>query len=489
MLFNSYIFIFLFFPLALIGYYTLNYFKQNKLAMIFLVGMSFWFYAYNNIYYLFMLIGSILLNFLLVEGMDKIKNRHGRRICFLGGVLLNLGILFFFKYYDFFVENMNVALKTEMPFLRLALPIGISFYTFQQLSYIVDFYKNECEKYSLVEYALYVSFFPQLIAGPIVYHTEIIPQFRDSKNWKINYVNLSKGIYAFACGLAKKVLIADIFSRVVVVGFGNISELSTLSAILVMICYSLQIYYDFSGYCDMAYGIGFFFNIQLPINFNSPYKADSISDFWNRWHMTLNRFFIKYVYIPLGGNRKGKFRTYFNQIFVFFVSGLWHGANWTYIFWGGANGIAVALNRAGKKWIDKVPRTIRTAVTYVFFLFTLVIFRSNSMHQAGEFFYQLFCVRGDVRDIYAPLLDSFNSMIEVSALQKIGFAPLIDRLPWFFLVLYMLIVLVASFTLKNTQEKVAKMKFSKKEIVVIASMMIWSIMSLSEVSEFLYYNF
>lgn len=489
MLFNSYIFVFLFFPLALIGYYGLNIIKQDKLAMIFLVGMSLWFYAYNNIYYLFLLMGSISLNFLLVEGMDRIKNKFGRRICFLSGVLLNLGILFFFKYYDFFMENMNATLKTEMPFLRLALPIGISFYTFQQLSYIIDFYKNECEKYSFIEYALYVSFFPQLIAGPIVYHTEIIPQFRNPKNRKINYTNLSKGIYAFACGLAKKVLIADIFSRVVVVGFENISELSTLSAILVMICYSLQIYYDFSGYCDMAYGIGFFFNIELPINFNSPYKADSISDFWNRWHMTLNRFFIKYVYIPLGGNRKGKFRTYFNQIFVFLVSGLWHGANWTYIFWGGINGIAAALNRACKKWVDKVPRVIRTAVTYVFFLFTLIIFRSNSMHQAREFFHQLFWGGGDVGDIYMPILDSFNSMVEVKALYKIGFAPLSDSFSWLFLVLYMLIVLVASFTLKNTQEKVAEMKFSKREILVIAVMMVWSIMSLSEVSEFLYYNF
>lgn len=489
MLFNSYIFIFLFFPLALAGYYGLNYLKQYKLAMAYLVGMSFWFYAYNNIYYLFILIGSILLNFLLVEGIDRGRNKLGGHLCFWGGIILNLGILFFFKYYDFFMENMNAALKTQMPFLRLALPIGISFYTFQQISYIVDYYRQECEKYSLLEYALYVSFFPQLIAGPIVYHTELIPQFREERNKKINYTNLSKGIYAFSCGLAKKVLVADIFSRVVSVGYDHIPELSSLSVILVMLCYSLQIYYDFSGYCDMAYGIGFFFNIELPINFNSPYKADSISDFWNRWHMTLNRFFIKYVYIPLGGNRKGKIRTYINQIFVFFVSGLWHGANWTYIIWGGVNGVAVALNRAGKRWFDKIPRVIRTAVTYIFFLFTLVLFRSDSMHQAGEFFYQLFHGGGGAGDIYMPMLDSFNSMIEINALYRIGFEPLINSLPWFFLVLYMLIVLVASFTFRNTQEKVARIKFSWKEIIKIAVMMIWSIMSLSEVSEFLYYNF
>lgn len=489
MLFNSYIFIFLFFPLVLIGYYGLNYIKRHKLAMIFLIGMSFWFYAYNNIYYLFILLGSILLNFLLVEGMDRNRNKKIRRICCLCGVFLNLGILFFFKYYDFFIENMNVTLKTELPFLRLALPIGISFYTFQQLSYIIDFYKQECEKYSFLEYALYVSFFPQLIAGPIVYHTELIPQFRKEENKKINYTYLSKGIYAFSCGLAKKVLVADIFSRVVSVGYDHISELNSISAILVMLCYSLQIYYDFSGYCDMAYGIGLFFNIELPINFNSPYKADSISDFWNRWHMTLNRFFVKYVYIPLGGNRKGKIRTYLNQIVVFLVSGLWHGANWTYIFWGGINGIAVALNRAGKRWFDKIPRVIRIAITYIFFLFTLVVFRSDSMHQAGEFFYQLFHAGGGLEDIYVPMLEGFNSMIEISALYRIGFGTLLDRFPWFFLVLYMMIVLTASFTFKNTQEKVAVMQFTWKEIVTIAIMMIWSIMSLSEVSEFLYYNF
>ena len=230
---------------------------------------------------------------------------------------------------------MNYAAKTNFGLLGLALPLGISFYTFQQLSYVIDAYRRECEQYSLLEYAAYVSFFPQLIAGPIVYHDELIPQFR-KKFSSLNYTNLSKGIYAFALGMAKKVLIADTFSKVVVVGYTDVGALNMVSALIVMVCYSLQIYFDFSGYCDMALGIGYLFDMELPINFNSPYKAASIVEFWDRWHMTLTRFFTKYVYIPLGGSRRGRVRTYVNIFIVFFVSGIWHGANWTFLLWGDA---------------------------------------------------------------------------------------------------------------------------------------------------------
>lgn len=486
MLFNSYIFIFIFLPLVLAGYYLLNKFNKHKLAILFLTLMSFWFYGYNNKYYLIILVISILLNHLLVTGMERYEAR--KKLFLACGVILDLGILFFFKYYDFFLDNLNTFIKAEdMPFLRLALPIGISFYTFQQLTYLIDFYHGECERYSLLEYANYVTFFPQLIAGPIVYHTELIPQFRDENNHHFNAENFARGVYAFACGLAKKVLVADIFARAVTAGFANVDALNSPSAIIVVLSFAIQVYFDFSGYCDMAYGIGYMFNVILPINFNSPFKSASISEFWNRWHMTLNRFFTKYVYIPLGGSRKGKVRTYINTLSVFLLSGLWHGANWSYIAWGGSYGVLACIDRAGKKYLKKIPRVLGIIINFVFFFFTCIFFRSNTIADALVIYKRIFA--GTFDGISSTMCDAINSCLEVKALYRLGLGGVMNACPWFALAAYMLIVYVMCFAAKNTQEKVAAMKFNFKEIIIIAIFMIGSIISLSQISVFLYYNF
>lgn len=487
MLFNSYIFIFLFLPLVLIGYYGLNYLKQNKLSMIFLVGMSLWFYGYNNIYYLFILVGSVLVNHILSLGLHKSKTRKIRILLLWAGIIINISILFYFKYFDFFIENMNVILKKEYTLLHIVLPLGISFYTFQQLSYIIDCYKNECEPYSLLEYATYVTFFPQLIAGPIVYHSELIPQFKDEKNHRLNYENLSKGIYAFARGLGKKVLLADTLSKIVVLGYGNISALNTLSAIIVMICYALQIYFDFSGYCDMAYGIGYMFNVKLPVNFNSPYKAESIGDFWDRWHMTLTRFFTKYVYIPLGGNRKGVARTYINILIVFLVSGFWHGAAWTFVVWGIINGIGVALDRAVGKYWKKLPKAIKLGFTFIFSTFAWSLFRAESFVEAKALWQQLF--NGGSGSIYEPITSMFNGLTEARFLSRMGLNGIINMCPWLLVIIFIIVLMVVCFFPKNTQEKVENMKYTGPRLASIVLIMTWSIISLSEISEFLYFIF
>lgn len=490
MLFNSYIFIFLFFPLVLIGYYGLNYVKQYKLALGYVTCMSFWFYGYNSIEYLIMLVLSILVNFTLVEAMSRVKVSMSRKVLLGAGLLWNLGVLFYFKYYDFFIENVNAALKTEFTLLELMLPLGISFYTFQQLSYVIDYYRGECEKYSLLEYAMYVSFFPQLIAGPIVYHDELIPQFRKEENKRLNYENLSKGLYAFSMGLAKKVLIADTLSKIVIIGYDKALDLNATSALLVMVCYSLQIYFDFSGYCDMAYGIGYMFNVELPVNFNSPYKACSIMDFWDRWHMTLTRFFTKYVYIPLGGNRKGAVHTYFNVMVTFFVSGLWHGADWTFILWGALNGIASVIERwkISKMISQWIPKAIKVCITFILVTFAWSIFRAEYVRQAVVIFWgHLF--KGDFGKIYPRMTDTFNDLLEMKLLYRLGFGGIITEYPGLFLILFVLIVLLCCFFMRNTQEKVKVMKYSCGNIITIVVLMVWSIMSLSEVSEFLYFNF
>ncbi len=487
MLFNSYIFIFLFLPLALAGYYGLNHLKQYKLGMIWLIGMSMWFYGYNSVQYLLILVVSILLNYLLVEIMSKANLHKSRRLLMIVGVLLNLGILFYYKYYDFFIENVNAVLKTDIHLLQIVLPLGISFYTFQQLSYVIDYYRQDCEKYSLLEYAAYVSFFPQLIAGPIVYHDELIPQFRDESRKKINTDSFSKGIYAFVLGLAKKVLIADTFSKIVTIGYQSVGELNTPTILLVMVCYSMQIYFDFSGYCDMAYGIGYMFNVELPVNFNSPYKAVSIVDFWDRWHMTLTRFFTRYIYIPLGGSRRGKIRTYVNVMIVFFVSGVWHGANWTFILWGVINGIANVVHKIFGKWIERIPKVLRMGITFVFCTFAWSLFRADSVKQAQKLWNRM--LHAGWGPIYTPVTDKFNNMVEMEVLYRLGLGNLITAQPWIFVTLFTVIVTIACFTMRNTQEKTSDMKYTNGRIVTITVLFIWSVMSLSEVSEFLYFNF
>lgn len=487
MLFNSYIFVFLFFPVVVIGYYWLHHMKWKKAALGYLIMMSMVFYGYQNIRYLAILIASILFNYLLVFLMGKGRKALQRRVCLAAGLLLNMGILFCFKYYDFFVENVNALFRTDYQFLRLVLPLGISFYTFQQLSYVIDSYRGECEQYSLLEYAAYVSFFPQLIAGPIVYHDELIPQLRAVENHRIQYGNMSKGIYAFALGMAKKVLVADSLSKVVTAGYANIGALNCVSTVFVMICYSMQIYFDFSGYCDMAYGIGFLFNVELPINFNSPYKAASVREFWDRWHMTLTRFFTKYVYIPLGGSRRGKLRTYLNVMVVFLVSGVWHGANWTFILWGVVNGFGNLFDRLFDRMLNKIPRVIRVPATFCFCSIAWSMFRASSVEQGFEIIGRL-CVHGDGM-IHAAVLEAFQGIFEIKILSRLGGNVRMHSYPWLLPAFVCAALLLACQCMRNTQEKVNDGRYGKRRIAATVALLVWSILSLSEVSEFLYFNF
>ncbi len=487
MLFNSYIFVFLFFPLAVAGYYWLHHMRLEKAALGYLTVMSMIFYGYNSTRYLIILMVSIAVNYLLVRVMNRWETTAGRRLFLILGVLYNIGILFCFKYYDFFIGNVNAAFGTDYPFLRLVLPLGISFYTFQQLSYVIDSYRGDCGRYSLLEYAAYVSFFPQLIAGPIVYHDELIPQLRAEENHHIQYGNLCRGLYAFALGMAKKVLVADTLSKVVTVGYAKVDALNSVSTILVMLCYSLQIYFDFSGYCDMAYGIGFMFNVELPVNFNSPYKAASVREFWDRWHMTLTRFFTKYVYIPLGGSRRGTVQTYVNVMIVFLVSGIWHGANWTFILWGAVNGLGNLFDRIFDFALRRIPRAVRVAVTFCFCTVAWSMFRADSVGQGLRMIRNL-GKYGDGR-LYGELVTILNQTVEVRLLGRMGLDPLIQSYPWVVPEVFVLLLILACLMLRNTQEKVNDGNYGVWRIVVIVVLLLWSIMSLSEVSAFLYFNF
>lgn len=499
MLFNSYIFIFLFFPLVILGYFGLNHLKMYRTALAFLAIMSFWFYGSHSIRYLLILILSMLINYGLVMLMDRLSQKTSRLLCLWSGLLFNIGILFYFKYYDFFIDNLNTVTGGSLPLLRLALPLGISFYTFQQLSYVIDAYRKDCERYSLLEYAAYVSFFPWVSMGPIVHHGEMIPQFRDPVRKTLCFSNMSKGLYGFSLGLAKKVLLADTFAKIVTIGYGDIAGLNTPSALLVMLCYSLQIYFDFSGYCDMAMGIGSMLNLELPINFNSPYKALSITDFWSRWHMTLTRFFTRYIYIPLGGNRKGITRTCLNILIVFLISGIWHGANWTFIVWGLLHGIVMICERLARHIKansdaskntgngQKLLKPLKWLLTFIFVTFAWSIFRAENLPQVWQLWTRLFT--GGFGSICATITDAFGKLVEISFLYRLGLSSIIDVHTYLPVTIFTVSALLGCFCMKNTQEKTATFTFSKGKIVLVTVLMLWSIVSLSEISEFLYSNF
>ncbi len=340
------------FPISLSSWYGLNKLKKYRMAQCFLIAMSLWFYAYFNVNYLAVILLSCVANYLFSLLLTRSKEPAFHRAVLIAGCIVNIGILGVFKYYNFFVENLNTVFRTGFTCRHILLPLGISFFTFQQLSFVIDRCKGKAPHYSLPDYLNFVTFFPQLTAGPIVLHSEIVPQFQDLTKRRFAMNDFAQGICCFVFGLSKKVLLADTLAGAVNYGFSEIAKLDTPAAVMVAVSFALELYFDFSGYCDMAIGIGRMFRIRIPDNFNAPYKSASVKEFWKRWHMTLGRFFTQYVYIPLGGSRKGTLRTIRNTMIVFLLSGLWHGADWSFVLWGFLHGVGVSVNVISGFWKD-----------------------------------------------------------------------------------------------------------------------------------------
>jgi D-alanyl-lipoteichoic acid acyltransferase DltB (MBOAT superfamily) len=507
MQFNSFIFILVFLPAALLGYFGLCNLGREKAAKAFLLLMSLWFYGYFNLSYLLVICSSILINFLLSRAMGKSGITEGAKKALLTlGLLFNVGLIFYFKYYDFFISNVNQVFHTDFVLRHVVLPLGISFFTFQQISFIVDSYRGETEGYSFLEYALFVAYFPQLVAGPIVLHSQLIPQFRDEKRRHVDPDSMAKGIMLFTRGLAKKVLIADTFGTAVAWGFSHADvftgeeALAVYEIIIVMLSYTFQIYFDFSGYSDMAIGLGCMFNFDIPMNFNSPYKALSVADFWKRWHMTLTGFLTKYIYIPLGGNRKGKIRTYINIMVVFLVSGIWHGANWTFILWGLIHGLGQCFNRATtglyKKLMKAIPeggpgalltgliKCVQWVVTFAFVNVAWLLFRADSV---GQWL-------GLMKRLFVPYYEIRTELLECFRIPKIGavFSMLhLDSMEnaalYFSLFAVMGLALVLCLCFKNNYER--EYKKNALSLVFTWAVLVVSVLSLSRISTFLYFNF
>lgn len=484
MLFNSYEFIFLFFPICIVGYFLLNKFSY-ALGEYLLIVASFYFYAYFNPSYFLIIFGSIVGNYFLTYIMRNAKNGLLKKIYLYIGILVNVGILFYYKYMGFFIENINLLFKTDFTVINILLPLGISFFTFQQLSYVIDSYNDTVPLYTFRQYALFVTFFPQLIAGPIVLHNEMIPQFEDDSKKRFNWDNFAVGLMAFSFGMAKKVLVADSFGNVVNWGFANINCLGTTNAIFVMLSYTIQIYFDFSGYCDMATGIGKIFNIDLPMNFNSPYKALSVTEFWKRWHMTLTRFLRTYVYFPLGGNRKGRVRTYINLFVVFLVSGIWHGANYTFIVWGIMHGFVMVIERIFKDKLEVIHPALRWITTFIFVNVAWVIFRADSLSIAMTLIKQILYF--NFTPLSAEMCASFGCIILQTMFRFIGKVGI--YLQTTYPVYLMMGALFIILWCKNTNEKICHFKASTTNALLCAILLFVSIISLSGESTFLYFNF
>jgi len=384
MLFNSPVFIFLFLPVVWLCFAFLVRLIPHKdrwpIGLLLLSSLVF--YGWWDYRYLGMLLGSICFNYWIGLLLSKPSSSRLLRWVLGFGVAMNVLLLVIFKYLDFAIESVNAISGAGLEPIGIVLPLAISFFTFQQIAYLVDCHSGRVKDFSFVNYALFVSFFPQLIAGPIVHHGEILPQFKDPDMRRIDCANVASGIFLFVMGLAKKVLLADQLSPFVQSGYASPEMLSAGDAWMLSLTYSMQLFLDFCGYSEMAIGLARMFNIRIPVNFLNPYRAVDLQDFWRRWHITLSTFLRDYLYIPLGGNRSGAFRVGIKVMLTFAIGGIWHGAGWNFLIWGVLHGIGQVGLRLWRGAGFRMPSFAGWAVTFLFVNIAWVFFRSPDFETA-----------------------------------------------------------------------------------------------------------
>jgi len=469
LLFSSSVFLFQFLPLVLFLFYII---KTYRLRLGLLLLSSLVFYAYWNYKYLGLLFLSILIDYYVGIWIDESKVQSKRKRLLILSLVSNLGILFVFKYFNFFIDSVNslsnylgVGVGSSLT-LSLVLPVGISFYTFQSMSYTIDVYRRKTNAHrDFLAFFTYVSFFPQLIAGPIIRYSDLLPQLESNTNisrfeWKF----INQGIYFFVVGLAKKILIADRVGVAIDPLIADLTNVSSLEAWIAMFGYAVQLYFDFSGYSDMAVGLGKFFHLDFPQNFASPYKSKNITEFWRRWHLSLSSWLRDYLYISLGGNRKGPSRTYFNLLTTMLLGGLWHGAGWNFVIWGAMHGGALAFERKlkGLSFSIAVPDFIRTGICFFYVCLAWVFFRAESFDKAIMWFERMFAFDSHTT---LNILGRHESRMIVAMIVGLGIA----------------------FKAKNTFEKFDS--YSKLRFVGMAVLFVFSLMYLRAESVFLYFQF
>ncbi|MBP5643486.1 MAG: MBOAT family protein [Bacteroidales bacterium] len=390
MVFSSNVFLVFFLPAFLICYFISPKSWRNIVLLLF----SIIFYAYGAPEFVLYLLGSTIINFYLVKLMHKTGSQRLKKLYCGLAIAVSLGLLVYFKYANFFADNFNAILGAiglhSFTFTRILLPIGISFFTFQSITYIIDTYRGNNEPMSrLTDYMLYIIMFPQLIAGPIVRYCDIEGEIRQRD---YRWSECLQGFYRFIIGLSKKILIADVIgAQVDTLLGGDLSLMNSGTAWITITAYTMQLYFDFSGYSDMAIGLGKIMGFHFPENFDNPYNSASITEFWRRWHITLGSFMRNYLYIPLGGNRCSKSRMYLNLWVVFLLSGFWHGANWNFIIWGAYHGIWLVLERIGlKKFYEKIGKAPSVVITFIITMVGWAIFRIENLHDVWTFISRLF---------------------------------------------------------------------------------------------------
>ena len=475
MVFSSYVFILAFLPVVLSVYYALSRLKNGIYQRLFLIAASLFFYGYYNTRYLILIAASIAVNYGIARAIQRHRARAGRLLLVIG-ILFNVGLIGYFKYYDFFVENINAVFGCSFALRHLLLPLGISFFTFQQLSFLISVWRGEEKVERFRDYCIFVTFFPQLVAGPIVLYSEMIPQFKDERRRFFNPDHFASGIWLFSVGLFKKAVIADTLALFADNGFG-MTNLGLAAGWITALSYTLQIYFDFSGYSDMAVGLGRMFNIDIPFNFRSPYRSESISEFWRRWHITLGRALSTYVYKPLGGNRRGLFRTCVNLFLTFLVSGLWHGAAWTFVLWGALHGLFVVAERILDKPLQKIPKPVRVCGTFLVVTALWVLFRADGFGQALEVWRGMVAF-GD------PAISQLDTIVGTAA--YIDFPLALDCV--YILVLEAVLLFVV-FRCPNSSDLLDRFTPSRKTMIAAAVLFTVALLCLARESVFIYFNF
>jgi alginate O-acetyltransferase complex protein AlgI len=507
MLFNSSVFILGFLPITLLVLWLLSKYRLSQFVLPWLLVSSLFFYSYWNIFapagqtptpgYIILIILSVVFNHQVGAAIAAAQPYSNRaKLLLIVGTIINLSMIAYYKYANFFLDVVGGFFSAEWNLGTLILPLGISFYTFTQIAYLVDAYRGEVkgQNYDLPTYSVFILFFPQLIAGPILRHDELIPELRNLKNFVFSGQNFATGLTIFTLGLAKKIIIADTLSQWVAPVFSNAESLTFIESWVGALSYTFQLYFDFSGYSDMAVGLGYMFNTTLPSNFNSPYKATSITDFWRRWHITLSNFLRDYLYIPLGGSRKGEVRRYTNLMITMLLGGLWHGAGWTFILWGGLQGFLLSINHGWRKLEQKlniaIPAFIAWGMTFLTVIVGWVIFRAQNLPDAIAILKTMSGLNGIVIP-GAPggrlsMLSQFG--IEVKTWSSLTYLPEFfgsQSLTFLVLIALMIVVTFAP----NTQEISKRITFNKWWGMGLGLLAGYCILSLNRVSEFLYFQF
>lgn len=482
MLFNSYAFLLIFMPAVLLAMTMLRRFDHSDYIVPLLSLASLAFYAYWDPRYVPLLLGSILFNFLVGTALTRRPDAGPRNLILTAGLVANLALLGYLKYAGFFAENLNSLLGAQIGVVRVVLPLGVSFFTFTQIEYLVDAWRGKALKYSLGEYVLFVSFFPHLIAGPILCHREVIPQFKHNlQQWSDEA--FAVGCVFFALGLFKKVIIADSLAPWANEAFASVGSLTLVDAWAGALAYTFQLYFDFSGYSDMAVGLALMLNIRIPYNFDSPYKSFSIIEFWRRWHITLSNFLRDYLYIPLGGSRRGPARQIANLFATMLLGGMWHGAGWTFIAWGAWHGMLLSLNHVWRRTRRKLSPLLAWSTTFIAVVLGWVVFRSPSMHAAAQYLSSMAGFNGVLLPTkYAAVFGRMKlpgvRYGELAALSG-------NRLELLLLAALLVFVVV----LPNTQQLAERMKPQPRWAFFVAACFLVGFLMVGRVAPFLYYQF